>query len=151
MMPPLAWPNCPSLYHHPQSSWLLTIMKSKMIMMNKHQPHTVLRWQSYFMIKAWPPCLTKCTISRRRWLHRWKSLCLKHHATMTILVMIKTCPLCLTKSTISRRVHVYSFQRGWSSCISQCHRGSRMWVSLQSSSSSSPLSLSSSPSESSPL
>ena len=54
---------------------------------------------------------------------------------MTILVMIKTCPLCLTKSTISRRVHVYSFQRGWSSCIRQCHRGSRMWVSLQSSSS----------------
>ena len=44
-------------------------------------------------------------------------------------------PPCLTKCTISRRVHVYSFQRGWSSCIRQCHRGSRMWVSLQSSSS----------------
>ena len=61
----------------------------------------------------------------------------------------RTCwktPLCLTKCTICRRVHVYSFQRGWSSGIGQCHRGSGMWVSLQSSS----LSSSSSSSPSSP-
>ena len=86
---------------YPQSSWLMTIMTSMKILMvaiiNLSSGRVTLRWQSWKCNDDPPPCLTKCTISRR--------------------------------------VHVYSFQRGWSSCIRQCHRGSRMWVSLQSSSS----------------